>query len=74
MDTEALSRQIVEVARSLEHETGSQDTMQLVVQMAVETVPYTKDAAITVAQVLTATGGRSTTTICTPDSGSPATA
>lgn len=49
MDSGALSRQIAEVARGLEHETGAQATMDLVVQMAVETVPHADSAALTIA-------------------------
>jgi GAF domain-containing protein len=49
MNSGALSRQIAEVARSLEHETGAQATMDLVVRMAVETVPHAEDAALTIA-------------------------
>jgi GAF domain-containing protein len=48
-DSRALSKQIAEVARSLEHETGAQATMDLVVRMAVETVPHAEDAALTIA-------------------------
>jgi GAF domain-containing protein len=50
MDSESLSRQIVEIARGLEHETGAQATMDLTVRLAVDTVPHAQHAAITIAR------------------------
>lgn len=43
---ESLPRRIAEVARSLEDETGSEDTMELAVKLAVEIIDGAEEAAI----------------------------
>lgn len=45
-DADFLPHRIAEVARSLQHETGAADTMDLAVKLAVDVVPGAEDAGI----------------------------